>query len=84
MTHQDLRAKVIADLGLPEDREQDSQQRAALALVLEALRYRNPPDGPDYERIIALGRAAVTEDPAHAEMRAVLDAWHASAKGTAP
>lgn len=84
MNNNALRAKVAADLGLAEDRERDSQQRAVLALVMEALHYRNPPTGPDYGRIVALGRAALTPDPVHVEMQAVLDAWNATTKDAAP
>jgi hypothetical protein len=63
MKPQDLSAKIAADLGLPEASERDSQQRAVLALVMEALRHHNPPTGPDYGRIVALGRAALTPEP---------------------
>jgi hypothetical protein len=83
MTYPNLSAKVAADLGLPDDHERDSQQRAVLALVMEALHYRNPPTGPDYRRILALGRAALAPDPAHIEMQAALDAWNAR-KGPRP
>lgn len=59
MTPQDLSAKVAADLGLPEASKRDSQQHAIVALMMEALHYRNPPIGPKYERILAWGRAAL-------------------------
>jgi hypothetical protein len=58
MNSQDLTAKVAADLGYSDTRT--PWQDALVALVCEALRYRNPPDGPDYERIIGLAKLART------------------------
>jgi hypothetical protein len=58
-----LEKMVVEDLGVPEDGSaRTEQQNAVLALVLGSLHYRNPPKGPAYKHIIALGKRALGAD----------------------